>query len=225
MAGDSRIVFLGDYLDPYWNERILPDDATEELEEILLFKEQHPDRVTLLLGNHDLHYLDSRIGGCRYDFKNATRNKALLWANLGLFDIACAFESETGEGAPRQYLLTHAGVLRIWWADYYGLETEPTAGEIARKLNTKLHDAMGQKMLLSSLSDVSPYRGGRAPYGSPVWADIDEQRSDAFEFDSIYQIFGHSFRFRGPRITPYWACLDCSKPFTLDLSTGTITEL
>ena len=239
MAGESQIVFLGDYLDPYWDERILPCDASEELEEILLFKEQYPERVTLLLGNHDLHYLDSRIGGCRYDFANASRNKALIWSNLALFDIGCAFEGEAGDCAdagagcspsrvgsgPRQYLLTHAGVLCEWWTDYYGLETEPTAFDIARKLNVKLHDAMGQKMLLSSLCDVSPCRGGRAPYGSPVWADINEQRTDAFEFDGIYQIFGHTKQRLGPRITPFWACLDCSRPFTLDLSSGLISEL
>ena len=220
LAGDDPIVFLGDYLDPYPQEYIYPDDAFEEFVEILLFKEQHPERVTLLLGNHDLHYLDSRFRGSRFDDRNAFRNKTLFLTNIKLFDMGIAFEGDS-----RQYLLTHAGVLRYWWAEYYGLEKEPTAFDIAAKLNNGLHDALGQKMLFSSLDEVSRYRGGGALYGSPVWADINEHSDKSFEFDGIYQIFGHTKRFTGPLITPFWACLDCSKAFSLDLSSGLISHL
>ena len=58
---DERIIFLGDYLDPYSEEGITPEDAYNELLDIIAFKKEHPENVTLLLGNHDLGYLDSNI--------------------------------------------------------------------------------------------------------------------------------------------------------------------
>ena len=48
---DERIIFLGDYLDPYSEEGITPEDAYNELLDIIAFKKEHPDNVTLLLGN------------------------------------------------------------------------------------------------------------------------------------------------------------------------------
>ena len=68
---DEKIIFLGDYLDPYsyeFEEDPLMAQFAETYEtrsnhvlnnfkEIIEFKRQNPDRVVLLLGNHDFHYL------------------------------------------------------------------------------------------------------------------------------------------------------------------------
>lgn len=57
---DLPTIFLGDYLDPYtYYDGILPSEALEEFNDILHFKKQNSDRVTLLLGNHDVHYFDA----------------------------------------------------------------------------------------------------------------------------------------------------------------------
>ena len=57
-SGDyDKVVFLGDYLDPYPDERIGELTAQHNFEDILSYYDQHPDKVVLLLGNHDLHYL------------------------------------------------------------------------------------------------------------------------------------------------------------------------
>ena len=53
----QKIIFLGDYLDPYSYEGINPDMAFIEFLDIIEFKKKYPKKVTLLLGNHDLHYL------------------------------------------------------------------------------------------------------------------------------------------------------------------------
>lgn len=50
----DQIVFLGDYLDPYSHEGISFEDALIELEGILAFKEDYPDKVVLLVGNHKM---------------------------------------------------------------------------------------------------------------------------------------------------------------------------
>ena len=60
--------------------------------------------------------------------------------------------------------------------------------------------------------------------GSPVWADKLEHRTDAYEFDNTYQIFGHTLS-PGPVITPFWSCLDCKRAFKLNPDSGLISEL
>lgn len=50
------VVFLGDYLDPYARENITPDDALTNFKDIIAFKQANKDRVTLLIGNHEIHY-------------------------------------------------------------------------------------------------------------------------------------------------------------------------
>lgn len=56
---DLPVIFLGDYLDPYTHyEGILPSEALANFKEIIDFKKANMERVTLLLGNHDIHYFD-----------------------------------------------------------------------------------------------------------------------------------------------------------------------
>ena len=50
----DKVIFLGDYLDPYRHEGITFEDAVMEFEDILAFKEDYPDKVVLLLGNHEI---------------------------------------------------------------------------------------------------------------------------------------------------------------------------
>lgn len=58
IAQYDQIIFWGDYLDPYAaQEGITMNDALHEFKAIIKFKCDNYDKVTLLLGNHDLHYL------------------------------------------------------------------------------------------------------------------------------------------------------------------------
>lgn len=50
----DKVVFLGDYLDPYPEENITPDDALNEFCKILEFKNKYPEKVVLLIGNHKI---------------------------------------------------------------------------------------------------------------------------------------------------------------------------
>ena len=76
---EVKIIFLGDYLDPYQYEGIYPDDAIPVFEEIISLKKQYPDRIILLIGNHDLHYVQNHRRGCRMDYMNKDKI-------VGLFD-------------------------------------------------------------------------------------------------------------------------------------------
>lgn len=86
---EGKFIFLGDYLDPYPNEGITNEEAVQGLEDILALKRERPKQVTLLWGNHDLHYLyPDELLGSRYDAPNAERNAHLFWDNQTLFQMA-----------------------------------------------------------------------------------------------------------------------------------------
>ena len=75
----DKIIFLGDYGDPYGSEEISHKDALIELEEIIRFQEENPNKVVLLLGNHDAHYLSRSFSPCsRYSHKYASEYYDLL---------------------------------------------------------------------------------------------------------------------------------------------------
>lgn len=204
---DERIIFLGDYLDPYSEEGITPEDAYNELLDILAFKKEHPDNVTLLLGNHDLGYLDSNICSFRQDKRNLKRNRKLLRDNLELFDIIC--EDSFGD---QKILFSHAGIRTTWLVNndwlYDTKNFKPTV------INELFHDDEGRKDLFISLADVSIFRGGLDTSGSVVWTDIEEFIYCNDELPGYIQIFGHTLHAGGAWvIDKHLWCLDCGKAF------------
>ena len=215
-AGEMPIVFLGDYLDPYPDEWISRQEAWDDLQAIVALKKAQPERVTLLLGNHDLAYVNSALKGSRFDQRNAQRNRAFFFENLAMFDMTFSLEVPGHPGHPgRRYLLSHTGILPGWVSAnerLFGADDD-----IGDCLNDLLHDDSQRFPLMMALADVSFIRGGLDQYGSPVWADVSEHATDRFEWDGVYQIFGHS-RMPEAIITPYWACLDCGRAFVLDYS-------
>lgn len=209
--GKEHIVFLGDYLDPYDYEGIPSSEVFPRFEYIIAMKKKNPDDITLLLGNHDLHYLNGDLLGGRYDYANGYRNSQAFSDNSNLFQLA--YEAEV---AGRKYLFTHAGVLRGWIdknRQYLG-RTEP------EQISSVLNDYWGNRgywpRLFTILADIPYSRWGNSRFGSPVWADIKDWSDDAFELSEIYQIFGHSQQESGPVIGEHFACLDCRKAYRLD---------
>lgn len=102
---EDKIIFLGDYVDPYDWEGISASEAFKELQDIIVFKKEHPDNVILLLGNHDMGYLDRAICCCRMDHSREKQIGNLFRENLNLFDVVHIEESECG-----RVLFSHAGI-------------------------------------------------------------------------------------------------------------------
>ena len=187
---DERIIFLGDYLDPYSEEGITPEDAYNELLDIIAFKKEHPDNVTRLLGNHDLGYLDPGICTVRQDMQNLNRNSQLLHENLSMFDLVA--DERFGY---EKILFSHAGLRMTWLKQndwLFDLSTfQPTY------INDLFHDSLRRDELYISLSDTSIYRGGFDESGSIVWADIEEFIYNNDELPGYIQIFGHTLHTGG----------------------------
>lgn len=200
----STIVFLGDYTDPYPSENISWKSALEQLRQIITLKQSAPQRVVLLLGNHDLHYMyEDFVRGSRYSDTHASQVKELLLSHASLFQFA--HEEVMLE---TRYLFTHAGVLPLWYQMHCN-EIGPLNAESLNRLNTPYHRE-------HMLSEVSFLRGGLDAYGSFLWSDVNEWGDDS-SMDGFYQIFGHT-RLVDPLVTPHWACLDSCHAIMLHLS-------
>lgn len=210
---DENIVFLGDYLDPYPSEGITPTQATKGLEEIIAFKKAHMDNVILLLGNHDLGYIDEDVCSCRHDYYWEEKNRRLLLDNIDLFDIV--HEAKIKE---QTVLFSHAGLREDWvksndWL-FGEIEFSPTM------LNAMLHHPETRTDLMSTLSHVSIYRGGWERVGSPVWADANEFIDTGDFLPGYLHVFGHTLHKGGPVLIKSekgdgW-CMDCAEGFLMD---------
>lgn len=202
----EEIIFLGDYTDPYPHEGIAPEKGLETLTDVLRLKADHPERTTLLLGNHDLSYISSHLPQCRHDHRNHDTIRQILLDNLDQFDIAHEIQV-----ADRHIIFTHAGILPQWLK-----ANEPVLGPIppgheCTALNQHFHDGT----LYPALGNLSWYRGGTDETGSCVWADINEHIRSNTHLSGYYQIFGHT-QMKEPLIETHFASLDCRQTFRLD---------
>ena len=210
---EEKVVFLGDYVDPYPWEGILPGEAVKELEDIIAFKKRNPDRVVLLLGNHDMGYLDSYICSCRRDSIRAGRLKQLFEDNMDLFDMV-----HIDTDSDKKILFSHAGIGEGWVRrrqDIVCVDGHPFHPE---RLNELLHGTKSERgQLFHALADASWYRGGSDPVSSPVWADVDEYRGGEPLLDGYYHVFGHTLHPGGPiYVGDKGVCLDCARAFVMD---------
>ena len=208
--GREHILFLGDYLDPYEDEDIGPWEALPRFEEIMALKREHPADVTLLLGNHDIHYLTEKGRGSRYDYIRGAQVKQLIRENTDLFQLTL-----TARAGGKTFLFSHAGILAGWMEHNREYLDDATPESIDDVLNGMWADRSAWPVLFSLLADIPFSRWGHAPYGSPVWSDVDDMRTDAPELPGYYQVFGHSQQEYGPVINDHFACLDCRRAFRL----------
>lgn len=195
----DKIIFLGDFLDPYPKENITPDMARENLKEIIKFVNEYKDKVICLYGNHDAQYLlPSYVLSSRYE--NNSENRELLFK----LPFRVAYEDTVGD---KQYLFTHAGVNLVWYN-----EVKPIIGELsAKNLNKLIYKD------ISYLNYINIIRGGYDDAGSCIWSDLRELHSVP-KFSKYTQVFGHTQLKNGPVIQndkkyEQFYCLDCRAPF------------
>ena len=213
---EDKIIFLGDYVDPYPGENISLTGALDNLSEIIDYKKSNPSKVILLLGNHDFMYMDSEHNkySCRHDFENEPKITKLLMNNRDLFQMNYSIEIKN-----KLYIFSHAGILKPWIEKYKKLFGEfPGSLDKINELYKKWDPEF-----ISSLLEISYYRGGWSDFGSMIWSDVREHSVSCEE--NIYQIFGHTQLKDKPIIEKHFADLDCRRPFFFDEKTGDIKEI
>ena len=202
----DRIIFLGDYLDPYPWEGITRKEAISNFQEIIDFKSENRDKVVLFVGNHDLAYIDKKnyIVRSRYDSSNARHIEEMFRSHRSFFQLA--HEELIGD---KRYLFTHAGLQIGWYKKHEKLIGELTVNGI--------NHLLGIPSGIKALCEASWSRGGWDQFGSIVWNDVTDCGShvnDELPWDR--QVFGHSQQEEHPIITDTHVCLDCRKAFILN---------
>lgn len=210
---DSPVVFLGDYLDPYPDDGIEDESVFDSYLEILELKRFRPDAVHLLWGNHDLAYLDRRFQ-CSREMKRTAGQYASLLARSQKDLLDMAYECAIGG---RRFLFTHAGVSMGWLSVHRDFFRGMPIGADLFNLMFTIPEL--QEPLRNALADISPARGGEAPLGSPVWADVIEMMDPRMQIPGLVQVFGHSRQEVEPCcLKDHAYCLDCGRVFYIDPS-------
>ena len=222
----DRVVFLGDYLDPYGFEGIAVSDAVENFREIIGFAKQHPGKVVMLLGNHDMPYYSDDYRAlasyhCRWSREWHDVIKGAFDENRSLFRMAHVEDD---------VLFTHAGCSSRWLKS---LGVEPASlSELVAALNALPSTAQGLRQLFM----VSHHRGGWDDAGSCVWADVNELVHAPVDLHiaggtAVKQVFGHTLQVaydkKGnlvsspPITTPLLKMLDNRSAYLLDTTSFT----
>ena len=209
---NAHIIFLGDYTDCYPTEWAPNFDCgqhtVDNFKEIIELKRQNPDRITLLLGNHDCGYaISDTISSSRMDRKRRSELEELFKGNRELFQIA-----EECDIAGRHFVFSHAGILKGWVKSVWGDEADDTDFKVVDRLNNAW--LVEDWSILNYLGDYDNYRGwGGLQYGSPVWSDIRSWIRVTPEETYGFNIVGHTQLDDGPVVLNQIADLDCRKTF------------
>lgn len=182
------IVFLGDYLDPYIQDGVDFPTALENFEEIIAFKKENPDNVILLIGNHDIHYIEGDYGCSRYNRTFAPKARQLFEENADLFQLAYLFR----DGSGRKVLCTHAGVSEDWVLRNYTKEQFETPVKAVEFLNSKYLDRDRYLIESTPLIELGIYRGGWFRDGGPLWCDFREINPVSWWKPDTVQVYGHT---------------------------------
>ena len=195
----DRVVFLGDYLDPYEGEDGLADDIFKNMMEIIELKQNNREKVVLLKGNHDQHYASERFeeqaGGSRMDQQNWNKYHQAFTDYMDVFQIA---HVEFIKGIT--YVFTHAGLTLYWLhkvnTNIWQLPDNKVSvadEDTIIRINQLDYKPMGQEML-SVIGRNRSWFGEKT--GSVLWADIEEHAiphaPKAYGLNKVFQVFGHS---------------------------------
>jgi hypothetical protein len=166
-------IFLGDYVDSFNVDNMT---IKSNLIDIIRFKKDDVDNVTLLLGNHDIQYIFNPnyiCSGFRPEIS---------------FDLQQIFEEDRklfqASYQVDNYLFTHAGVHK----GFYKFEVEPHIEEDDINLADTLNRMY--EMNMKQLFNIGYLRGGPHSVGGIFWAD--KVRTSEKPLKGYHQVIGHT---------------------------------
>lgn len=172
----DKCVFIGDYFDSF---DIPGDVQLNNFLDIIEFKKNNVDKVVLLIGNHDFHYLDFNEHYSGFQTGYQFQIKELLNKNLDYLQMAYQYD---------KYLFTHAGISIQWLKNN---------GWIGENYVNYVNDLWKYKPNSFKFVGYSPY--GDDKNASPIWIRPNSLRSanyDSLRIENI-QIVGHTRQIGG----------------------------
>ncbi len=102
----DTVIFIGDYFDTHDN--VSAQQQLTNFKEIIAYKRANSDKVILLIGNHDYHYIrpiEETYSGFQDDY--APEIGQLLHEAIGADLMQMCYRHDT-------YLFSHAGITQTW---------------------------------------------------------------------------------------------------------------
>lgn len=178
IAQYDHVVFVGDYVDG--DPVISGQTMLKNLYDIIRLKLENPKHVTLLLGNHDMQYLDFPLHGMYSGFRHSIQPQltGLFQAYEDEFQIAWQYNNVS---------FTHAGLSKPYATEVLNLKLDelPSDFDYADFLNSHHRTTNTWKR-----HQVGHVRGGAVRYGGVTNADITETIDNYLS--GIHQVVGHS---------------------------------
>lgn len=182
------VVFVGDYFDPYDN--ISREDLIKNFKEIVEFKRSQPEKVILLFGNHDLHYLGYTDTWSRYDRRIKPQVEELIVPLIDSKEIQLFYFDDEN-----RILFSHAG-LSYYWYDIFVRKSKDQYiySKPFRELYEKFESAYEWKMSEDQLKQMV------SELNTKFWEkDVDFMKSLGFVSLDRFDMYGTH-----PTNSPLW---------------------
>jgi predicted MPP superfamily phosphohydrolase len=188
----DKIVFIGDYWDS-WQVKF--EQQRSNFLEILELKRSMPDKVVLLLGNHDYHYVQYGEQYSGYQADHADEIGFIVREALKEKLIQTAYSDG-------KYLFTHAGVTNTWLEDnkWEPVFTPMLAEEIS------LMSAIYPEILRFNASNPLDQSGDSITQ-PPIWVRPRALTSDMLQ--GCVQVVGHTTQKKEIYISDDLCLIDC----------------
>lgn len=177
-ANYDRVIFIGDYVDsPSIGDKVI----IKNLKEVIELKDKFPEKIILLLGNHDIQYLDYPRYQCAgFNWRIKDELVSIFQRHRNSFQVAYQYQN---------WLFTHAGITNAFFqATFSGLHSVTDHQEVANLINALQASPYQEKLHIAGIS-----RGGFYPYSGVTWADMKETAIDYLT--GYHQVVGHTRAF------------------------------
>ena len=176
----DKIIFIGDYMDSFDVPGV---DQLSNFKEIIKFKKDNMEKVVLLFGNHDYHYLPGiKEHYSGYQPYLSFDIGQLIEDNKHLF-CACYIHNN--------FLISHAGITDTWYKEV-NKSFEEKYWEVYEDLDKKINIwfKFYPQFFGFATNSLDPY--GNDVRQSPFWVRPQALSKNKNKFKDYIQIVGHT---------------------------------
>lgn len=175
----DQVIFIGDYFDA--KEDISEEKQITNFFKVLDLKNNYPEKIVLLVGNHDYHYFPfskSEFSGFSKKLYNSISEIFEKEYQNGLFEAAFLVD---------HFLISHAGVTKTWYAEHIGNPRGLSHSQVV--------EAISSKWKTRPESFDFDHRAGASPDGDNIFQSPFIVRPNSIIQDGVpncIQIVGHT---------------------------------
>lgn len=169
----DKFIFIGDYFDSF---NIPAIDQLDNFLQILNFQKQNPDKVVLLIGNHDFHYLPGIKDKCS-GFQTNFYYQIQEMLNFAKPYLKMCFKLDN-------ILFTHAGITKTWLNEQKQFVESDDVEEIINQIYT----SKPNNFQFTIGPNLSQYGDDKCQ--TPIWVRPKSLLRD--KIDNFIQVVGHT---------------------------------